>query len=68
MPKPGSKEKPIKVRVIKRTKKPGPYPKNSLPEKRVELHLVVNAGSVLEDDDQLGLAHFMEHMNFNGSP
>ncbi|MBL0132461.1 MAG: insulinase family protein [Chitinophagaceae bacterium] len=41
--------------------------KNSLPEKRVELHLVVNAGSVLEDDDQLGLAHFMEHMNFNGT-
>jgi zinc protease len=41
--------------------------KNSLPEKRVELRLVVNAGSVLEDPDQLGLAHFMEHMNFNGT-
>jgi zinc protease len=41
--------------------------KNSLPEKRVELRLVVNAGSVLEDEDQLGLAHFMEHMNFNGT-
>ena len=41
--------------------------KNSLPEKRVEMRLVVNAGSVLEDDDQLGLAHFMEHMNFNGT-
>ncbi len=41
--------------------------KNSLPEKRVELRLVVNTGSVLEDDDQLGLAHFMEHMNFNGT-
>ncbi|MBI5858119.1 MAG: insulinase family protein [Sphingobacteriales bacterium] len=40
---------------------------NSLPEKRVELRLVVNAGSVMEDDDQLGLAHFMEHMNFNGT-
>ena len=40
---------------------------NSLPEKRVELRLVVNAGSVLEDDDQSGLAHFMEHMNFNGT-
>jgi zinc protease len=40
---------------------------NSLPEKRVELRLVVNTGSVLEDDDQLGLAHFMEHMNFNGT-
>lgn len=41
--------------------------KNTLPEKRVEMRLVVNAGSVLEDDDQLGLAHFMEHMNFNGT-
>ncbi len=41
--------------------------KNSLPEKRVEMRLVVNAGSILEDDDQLGLAHFMEHMNFNGT-
>ncbi len=40
---------------------------NSLPEKRVELRLVVNAGSVLEDEDQQGLAHFMEHMNFNGT-
>lgn len=40
---------------------------NKLPEKRVELRLVVNTGSVLEDDDQLGLAHFMEHMNFNGT-
>ncbi|MBS1667434.1 MAG: insulinase family protein [Bacteroidetes bacterium] len=41
--------------------------KNSKPEKKVELRLVVNAGSVLEDPDQLGLAHMMEHMNFNGS-
>ncbi|HEY2722691.1 MAG TPA: insulinase family protein, partial [Chitinophagaceae bacterium] len=41
--------------------------KNSKPEKKMELRLVVNAGSVLEDPDQLGLAHFMEHMNFNGS-
>ncbi|MBK8953674.1 MAG: insulinase family protein [Chitinophagaceae bacterium] len=40
---------------------------NSKPEQRVELRLVVNAGSVLEDQDQLGLAHFMEHMNFNGT-
>lgn len=40
---------------------------NARPEKRVEMRLVVNAGSVLEDDDQLGLAHFMEHMNFNGT-
>ncbi|RMF54850.1 MAG: insulinase family protein, partial [Calditrichaeota bacterium] len=36
-------------------------------EKRAELRLVVNAGSVLEADDQLGLAHFCEHMAFNGT-
>lgn len=41
--------------------------KNSTPSKKVELRLVVNAGAVLEDNDQRGLAHFMEHMNFNGS-
>ena len=41
--------------------------KNTHPTKKVELRLAVNAGAVLEDDDQLGLAHFMEHMNFNGS-
>jgi zinc protease len=41
--------------------------KNSRPEKRVELRLVVKAGSVLEDEDQLGLAHFVEHMAFNGT-
>ena len=37
------------------------------PEQRAELRLVVNAGSVLEDADQLGLAHFLEHMAFNGT-
>ena len=40
---------------------------NKTPENRVELRLVVNAGSVLEDDDQQGLAHFLEHMAFNGT-
>ena len=40
---------------------------NKKPEKRVELRLVVNVGSVMENDDQQGLAHFMEHMNFNGT-
>lgn len=40
---------------------------NKKPEKRAELRLVVNAGSILEDDDQLGLAHFVEHMAFNGT-
>jgi zinc protease len=40
---------------------------NQKPEKKVELRLVVNAGSILEDDDQQGLAHFTEHMSFNGT-
>ena len=40
---------------------------NKKPEKRAELRLVVNAGSVLENDNQLGLAHFIEHMAFNGT-
>jgi len=41
--------------------------KNSMPKQRAELRLIVNAGSVLEKDDQLGLAHFIEHMAFNGT-
>ena len=40
---------------------------NRHPEKRAELRLVVDAGSVLEDDDQRGMAHFVEHMAFNGT-
>src|SRR5947209_16493919 len=40
---------------------------NNRPEKRAELRLVVKAGSILEDDDQQGLAHFIEHMAFNGT-
>ncbi|MEO5820095.1 MAG: insulinase family protein [Vicinamibacteraceae bacterium] len=40
---------------------------NTKPEGRAELRLVVNAGSVLEDDDQRGLAHVVEHMAFNGT-
>ena len=40
---------------------------NQTPQARAELRLVVNAGSVLEDDDQRGLAHFVEHMAFNGT-
>jgi len=40
---------------------------NATPSNKVELRLVINAGSILEDEDQLGLAHFMEHMNFNGT-
>src|SRR2546422_4542258 len=40
---------------------------NRQPQARAELRLVVNAGSVLEDEDQRGLAHFVEHMSFNGT-
>ncbi|HEV8095721.1 MAG TPA: pitrilysin family protein, partial [Burkholderiales bacterium] len=40
---------------------------NHLPQARAELRLAVNAGAVLEDDDQRGLAHFVEHMAFNGT-
>src|SRR5436190_24382752 len=41
--------------------------KNSRPEKRAELRLVVNAGSTSENDDQQGFAHLTEHMAFNGT-
>lgn len=41
--------------------------KNDRPAKRLEMMLVLNAGAVLEDDDQNGLAHFCEHMAFNGT-
>ena len=41
--------------------------KNTKPEKKVEFRLAINVGSILEDDNQRGLAHFMEHMNFNGT-
>lgn len=40
---------------------------NHVPAHRAELRLVVDAGSVLEDDDQRGIAHFLEHMAFNGT-
>ena len=40
---------------------------NDRPEQRAELRLVVNAGSILEEADQVGLAHFVEHMAFNGT-
>ncbi|MFL6659232.1 MAG: M16 family metallopeptidase [Massilia sp.] len=41
--------------------------KNKRPENKLELRLVVKAGSILEDDDQQGMAHLVEHMAFNGS-
>jgi zinc protease len=40
---------------------------NQQPRNRAELRLVVNAGSILEDEDQRGLAHVVEHMAFNGT-
>src|SRR5205085_3608621 len=41
--------------------------KHGKPEKRAMLWLAVDAGSVQEDGDQRGLAHFDEHMAFNGT-
>ncbi|MDC7233007.1 MAG: insulinase family protein [Spirochaetales bacterium] len=41
--------------------------KNDTPRERAILRLVVNAGSLIEDPDQLGMAHFLEHMAFNGT-
>ena len=40
---------------------------NARPANRVALRLAVNVGSIHEDDDQRGLAHFLEHMAFNGT-
>jgi zinc protease len=40
---------------------------NDKPDHRAELRLAVKAGSMQEDDDQQGLAHFIEHMAFNGT-
>src|ERR1041385_3814951 len=40
---------------------------NQEPKERASLRLLVEAGSLSETDDQRGLAHFLEHMAFNGS-
>lgn len=40
---------------------------NQEPENRASLRLIVRVGSVVEEDDQLGLAHVLEHMAFNGT-
>ncbi|MEI7500336.1 MAG: insulinase family protein [Bacteroidota bacterium] len=40
---------------------------NKLPEKRGEFFIANNVGAILEDDNQNGLAHFTEHMAFNGT-
>jgi len=61
---------PLDPRVIKGTLSNGiPYiiRQNSKPEKRAELRLAIDAGSILEDDNQQGFAHLVEHMAFNGT-
>ena len=40
---------------------------NAWPEKRAEFYIAQKVGSIQENDDQRGLAHFLEHMAFNGS-
>ncbi len=65
-----SKKIPLDPNVKKGTLKNGLtyyIQNNGKPADKVELRLLVNAGSILETEDQLGLAHFMEHMNFNGT-
>ncbi|MCG8582012.1 MAG: insulinase family protein [Bacteroidales bacterium] len=40
---------------------------NDKPENSASFYLIQNVGAILEDDDQNGLAHFLEHMAFNGT-
>lgn len=61
---------PVDPQVIKDTLENGLtyyIRQNAQPQKRAELRLVVNAGAVLETEEQQGLAHFCEHMAFNGT-
>ena len=41
--------------------------KNQKPENRAEFYIAQNVGSILEEEEQRGLAHFLEHMAFNGT-
>ena len=41
--------------------------RNLKPKNKASIHLILKAGSLMEDDDQLGLAHLIEHMVFNGT-
>jgi len=43
------------------------YPNKYPVPGRASMRLYINAGSLMEDDDQQGMAHFLEHMAFNGS-
>ncbi len=61
---------PVSPSIIKKTLPNGLtyyIKQNKKPEQIVELRLVIKTGSIMEDDDQQGLAHFTEHMAFNGS-
>lgn len=40
---------------------------NKFPEQRASFYIIRNVGSLVEEDDQNGLAHFLEHMAFNGT-
>ncbi|MDD2284100.1 MAG: insulinase family protein [Paludibacter sp.] len=40
---------------------------NEKPQQRAEFYIAQNVGAILENDDQNGLAHFLEHMSFNGT-
>lgn len=40
---------------------------NETPKNRAEFHIAQKVGSILENEDQRGLAHFLEHMAFNGT-
>src|SRR5215218_7601645 len=40
---------------------------NGRPANRVSMRLAVNVGSIYEENDQRGLAHFLDHMEFNGT-
>jgi len=61
---------PIDSKIIKKTLSNGftyYIRQNKMQGNKVELRLVINAGSILETDQQQGLGHFLEHMSFNGT-